>query len=348
MAEYIKENRVESASPKGDGKEASAVSEKLKCSPLPEQKKSSGEKAYNLLTYTGIGFVANWVVSVLFADFYVNGRGKIPLNSYIKNTAIKVADLGIMSLKNSHQISSAVIKTMALSIGGWLSLIPTKLLEDNKRDIVHKANDALGVEQTAADGHKLTPDEIHIEKEQPKQNWGDMLKRRLEVTIAVVGSALAIDKLFTHPTRMNHEQRFKIDGKEIKFDAHPVGGLQAVSENILKPFNIKNRVIKRILELFFVEAVFTGIAATVMYLTNGATKAKMPLELDCSQDPKAHEEKNKIVPDVSEVKADVEESNGGHFTSKVAKREITKIEKKEIKPTDYINRNSQGAVSIGG
>lgn len=347
MAEDIEENGVkgESTSQNGDGQGASAVSEQLKCSALPEPKKSAGETAFNLFTYTGIGYIANLVTSVFLADYYLNGGGNKKLNNFVKSSSVKVADLGIIGLKTAYQISSAVIKTLTLTVGGLVLLAPTKFLEDNKRKIVYWLNDKFGNEQTATDENKLTPDEIYIEKEQPHQSWGNMLWRRLEVMAGVIASAWAVDKIFAHPTKTNLEEIIKIAGKEIKFEEHPIGGLQRIEEKVLKNIKNKDSLANRGITLLALDVFFTAIASIVMYFTNGAEKAKMPMELDCSHDPKAHEEKNKIVPDIAEVKTDMEASNDGHFTSKVAKKEIKPIEKRNIEFSRNLTAHERQSVN---
>jgi hypothetical protein len=173
-----------------------------------------------------------------------------------------------------------------------------------------------------------------------------MVRRRLEVTVGVVGSGIAIDKLFEHPIRKIKEKTLDIVGQEVKFEERPVGGLQIISENIVNQFKVKNFITNQVLRLCSLEAIFSIIGVVILYLTNGSEKAKMPQELDCSQDPKAHEEKNKIVPDIQQVKDAAEASNDRHFTSKVARREIKEIEKRDIKPNSYINHKSQDVASI--
>jgi hypothetical protein len=184
-----------------------------------------GEKKFEWWTYTGLNYWVNLISSVAVADYLLNpaSSGRKKLDYVIEKGTLAVEKMGV-SLKTSHHNSKVWLETLALTSGGWFLLVPMKWLEDHKRPIVHWLNDKLGVDQTAPDGHKKTPDEIHIEKEQPKQSWGEVIWRRFLATIAVTFTGLALDHSFKDKSISLPQEKYMVGGREIVYDAKVLGG----------------------------------------------------------------------------------------------------------------------------
>ena len=155
--------------------------EKPPVSALPDDKKSdhptqgtvsAGEKWFNRIVYSGLNYWVNLGISIVLADFFRNQKaGQRILRKISDGVGTAVSKTGMAGKEKSSEFLYPFLKTLTLLIGGSLVLFPMKPLEDNKRKTVHWLNKKLGVDQTAPDGHELTPDEIYIEKEQPRQTW---------------------------------------------------------------------------------------------------------------------------------------------------------------------------------
>ena len=133
--------------------------------------------------------------------------------------------------------TKTVLETLSLLSGGWLLLVPMKYLEDNKRKIVHWLNDKMGVDQTAPNGHKETPEEIHIEKEQPHQSWGQVIWRRVQATAAVNVISLALDRFYRDNNTILPSQTYNIGGESLVYDAKPLGGNDRLTNSIVEFLN---------------------------------------------------------------------------------------------------------------
>ena len=360
MVDIQEENAILSKpAPQDGGAEvAAAVSEVCKDSQKPSM--SEGEKKFETIAYTGLNYWVNLISSIFMADYMLRSgtKGREFLDALIKKSAIGLSKTQIIPLKSAFEYSKTAIETGTLLLGGTIVVMPPlKWLEDNKRKVVHWLNDKLGVDQTAPDGHKETADEIHIEKEQPPQSWGRVLLRRLYCILTVMGSGIVINKLFKDKNNFNDPITYKVGNYEIPFDRTPVGGKQHITEKVFGWIDkakehltgskfAKNGWTSRLTQLLILDSVFTYVTKIVMYITAGAEKAKMPSEIDCSDDAKAHLVKNHIIQDVPQ--ASVEASNDSHFSDKVARREIKPVEKKEkTRPEDYINLGSSSAVTLG-
>ena len=160
---------------------------------------SEGEEKFNSITYKGLGFWTNLGLSVVLAEIAIYGKGMWSkgLKYSINRTTYHISNVLKSLSKNPnqeaiermvHNNTRVGYESLSLLTGGSILLFPLKFLEDNKRKIVHWLNNKMGVDQTAPDGHEKTPEEIYIEKEQPKQSAGNLIKRRLIGTVSVVGA----------------------------------------------------------------------------------------------------------------------------------------------------------------
>lgn len=256
------------------------------------QTKSKGEKIFNWTVYSGLNYWVNLISSIFIADYLTrsNTRGNKYLQRAITNTTNGlVAAHATTSIKKAYHHSKVAWEVISLTSGGWLLLVPLKMMEDRKRTIVHWINDKLGVDQTAPDGHKLTPDEIYIEHEQPKQSWFNVVKRRLYSCFAVVAFGASLEHFAADKSKqIKHEYHV---GNEKWIEKHHLGGKERTTKLIVKGVNkglkyipggdviIASPRAQRWIELLALDTILTKISAVVMHMTNGAKKFDMPHEI---------------------------------------------------------------------
>ncbi|MEZ5690945.1 MAG: hypothetical protein R3D71_04690 [Rickettsiales bacterium] len=304
----------------------------------PHPEMSKGEKVFNFTAYNFLNYWVNLVSSIAVADRFLNGKGRETLDVWI-NKATHVARK-IMPLKVAHHNSKTMIETFVFTSGGLFLLAPLKIMEDNKRKIVHWVNKKLGVNQKKADGTEKTHDEIYIEQEQPKQSWGNVIWRRIQATAVVIGVGSALDYFVRDKNNILPPEKYNIGNNEIiTYEAKAKGGKKVVSDysfnkiNKLsetmrgKPLKPKG-IVGRWTELAILDSVFTVITAVIMKVTNGAKKAKMPKEIDETNHPPADKE---LLSD-SYINEAVTGSTKNKFTNRVERKDsITSIAKKNIR-----------------
>lgn len=265
---------------------------------------SKGEKVYNWVVYSGINYWVNLISSIMMADFLISGKGKKPMGWLVGKTAEALAATG-MNMKSAYRNSKTTMETLTLLSGGTLLLVPMKYLEDHKRSVVHWLNDKMGVDQTAPDGHKETQDEIYIECEQPKQSWWSAIKRRLYAIVAVAATGQVIEHTLADKKIIKPDHTYSINpydpaSKTVAFEGHYMGGKEWAEQKIVGAVNsvVKNLPggetftkpgswMQRYLGLAALDTGFTKISAMVMFMTNGAKKAKAPHEINDDIDPPA-------------------------------------------------------------
>lgn len=254
----------------------------------PEQaamppKMSKGEKLYTWSVYSGLNYWLNLASSVVIADYFCNLKGKDVLNKGAEKLGKAIASSKLVGYDKAFKNSQTALKTLTLLSGGWLLIIPIKMLEDNKRPMVHWLNKKLGVDQTGPDGREMKPDEIYIECEQPKQSWLNVIMRRTLATLAVVGTGHAVNAAF----------RDREKSKTFTGEDDPHGGKAVVERFVVDNVNkvmksgyvpggkafVDNARAQRYLGLAALDTVFTKITAVIMKITNGAKKAQMPHEI---------------------------------------------------------------------
>jgi hypothetical protein len=242
----------------------------------PVQKMSKGEKAYNWIVYNGVNYWLNLGMSVLITHYFSNLKGKERISQAADFIARRFSENKSSSAYHmAHHHSKTSLETFMLLSGGNILLVPMKLMEDAKRPIVHWLNKKLGVNQTAPDGHELTPDEIHIEEEQPKQSWLQVIGRRLLGIMSVVALGGIINGLFRDRTKPppvvdepdNHGGKLRIQRGAMEYINHvfhsgfPGGKWLAT-----------NKHAQAIMGFTILDSFFTGVTAVIMRLTNGAEK----------------------------------------------------------------------------
>ncbi len=258
----------------------------------PVSKMSKGEGLYNWIVYSGINYWVNLLSSVAISDYFVNLGGKKHLERAAGGLSKAAAAAKLLSPEKALHHSTTLLKTMSLLSGGWLLLVPMKWLEDRKRPVVHWLNDQLGVDQHAPDGHKETPDEIYIEKEQPHQGWGWVIGRRFLATACVAATGQVMNGLFR-----DHKNSATYTGKDDIYGGKAVAERFIVDKIVKKGASyipggsqfIEIPVAKRWIGLAALDSIFTKITALVMKATNGAKKERAPKEIGDDASPLAPE-----------------------------------------------------------
>lgn len=254
--------------------EAALQTASAACEPAPKQTMSKGEKWFDWITYRGLNYWVNLIGSVAIADFFKHGKGKPFLERRINGLTGTLTKMG-MSPQSAHDKTKASLDYLALTSGGWILLWPLKQLEDRKRRIVHWLNKKFGVDQTAPDGHELTPEEIHLEKEQPHQSGWTVVGRRALASLSVLAAGHAVD--YTFATKKTDGTNIK--GTDVVTDfimtgSDKKGGLNRVLQAKYAPPGSKwlatNPGAQRWLRLGALDSVFTQITAVVMWMTRGA------------------------------------------------------------------------------
>ncbi len=342
------ENPAQPDAKKEAAKEQGAAMSLEKGKDKTEPGMSKGEKVFNWTTYTGLNYWVNLISSIYIADRFINPatterKGTVnkfvdgmmnreKLDKWISSTT-KFLNKSGMSLNKAHNNSKIGWESFILLSGGTLLLFPLKYLEDNKRKIVHWLNDKLGVDQTAPDGHKKTPEEIHIEQEQPKQSVKNLIWRRILGTVSVVTTGIVVDHALKDKNTKLPPEKYDLGWAKVNYDSKVQGGkarienkvfgwIQQASKNLTGKEFAKNGTFARLTRLAILDSVFTVITAGVMKVTNGAKRGKMPQEIDDSNDPA-------VVRDVVDRITTADEIRDKPFAEKIEKRVNRIIEAKE-------------------
>lgn len=108
---------------------------------VPEEP-SIGEKWWNRLTYTGVGYGLNLAVSVVLWDFFVSGHGKPVYHGIEKGSTAILKGMGVKP-HQAQDVAEGVAKYIFSPLGGHLTMVPVKLMEDHAGKITHELNKAL-------------------------------------------------------------------------------------------------------------------------------------------------------------------------------------------------------------
>lgn len=249
-----------------------------------EKKTSKGEKIYNWAVYSGLNYWLNLAISIVSTDYFINLKGRKYLNQWADGLAHGIAATKTMTFDKAHHHSKTALETFMVLSGGNALLVPLKLMEDRKRPIVHWINEKLGVDQTAPDGHKMTPNEIYIDQEQPHQSWPRVLVRRVTGWVAVVATGHAINGVF----------RDRSKPLPLKGEPDTYGGKSVVTNFVMghanKAFNsgyvpggkflATHPRAQALMGFVVLDSIFTEITAVIMRVTNGAKHLKKKKALE--------------------------------------------------------------------
>lgn len=191
---------------------------------LPEatktkRKKSAGERVFDRVVYTGIGFGVNEGASLWVTDQFLNGKNlleNVPVAKkagawFSKEGFDKASEYFAKTLKLTERVVKEGEKTITITpkaragnsllmatllSGGTLLILPMKMLEDHKAYWVKKANHMVDRWR----GSKLSADEVaardaKVENEiacSPRQSWPSMLMGRVVAMFASWGTGTFI------------------------------------------------------------------------------------------------------------------------------------------------------------
>jgi hypothetical protein len=131
----------------------------------PEKKMSKGERLFDVAIYTGIAGIGVFAASLPLTYWSKYGKGISTYNwakSFLKKKGV------------SESAAEQIYNTTVLGLAGNAAVIPIKIIEDRKPEIVTKLNEALGD----------TTGDMSVENE-PKQTWGSLVKSRVAAYAAV-------------------------------------------------------------------------------------------------------------------------------------------------------------------
>ena len=134
---------------------AAAPAPQEDCPPAPARNKESANKLFNRLNYFGLGFLANsslslWITYNVMPTKWAQARiddlrqGLMPVarvwdktKGLVKGSQAKEIN---HALRQVHVAESArsMAEILCMCIAGCIVLVPMKLLEDHKKDIVDK------------------------------------------------------------------------------------------------------------------------------------------------------------------------------------------------------------------
>jgi len=217
---------------------------------------SAGEKFFNQLTYTGIGYFLNLGVSVVLWDFLMDGRGRAVYKNVSKGLNAGFKAVGI---KEGSALAGTITKMSFSPLGGHFTMIPLKISEDHARYITHKANCYLDKNYQYKDLQASwnTPEEYlpPMMDEPTEATWGQTAIRRgigwATVTAAGTGLAkIGLEKPLENGTLRAFNKGIDLTGNQ---------GLKRLSQ---KP------LVSRYIKLTALDSYFTVITAAVTYMTN--------------------------------------------------------------------------------
>jgi len=267
--------------------EAAQADAKLETRPM-----SKGEIWYNRIVYKVLNYWVNLGISLVITDVFAHGRGKGFFTNGVNRIATGLTSTGLMKNKTATRFGEVLLGTFTLNSGGNLMVIPTKIAEDNKRPIVHLLNKKFFKEkQLAPDGHEETPDEIYIAEEQPKQSWGNIIKRRAMGFGATTAVGMVLDKALAKkrdvPIMMNGELSTHINGQQRYTDATVKAASYVLNSGVIPGGKAlaANDGVKRYMGYAALDWIYTIITSKIMHVTNGAKKARMPHEIGDDFDP---------------------------------------------------------------
>ena len=279
---------------------APQAAEPVKAAPKPHPVASKGEKLYEKVVYTGINYFLNLGISLVITDFCLHGKGRgfYDSTNNLVNRVLKAAQVeNVIGKKAMERATNVAVSAVTLNSGGNLLLIPMKVMEDNKRPLVHWINKNIYKDpQLAPDGHEETSQEIYIEKEQPPQSLGNVFIRRLKAMGATIVTGLAIDNL----GRKKFDTPQVIDGKtvtQIEGQDRFTGKVVDITRSAL-PANAmpKGGAVERYISYAALDTIYTWITSTVMHMTNGAkAKVHVPPEIGNENDPEAVVGLNEVI-----------------------------------------------------
>ena len=178
---------------------------------------SKGEKLFDWLTYGGIAGVGTFLVTIPIAYWAKYGGG----GKYFAKSTQFLQKQGF-----SEHTAEQFMMTTATMQGGNVTVIPVKLMENHKPELVEKFNKMLGDKSVDASV-----------EEDPKQTWNSLIKSRVAAWLAVFTGFKMGGALFGNEKFAVFENSFAehIVCKPLGRPTH-IPGLAKIAENETKLF----------------------------------------------------------------------------------------------------------------
>lgn len=165
---------------------------------LPNHKKTAGEIVFDRSVYTGIGFLLNEFISLVFAERFQRGPGKIiGKEGYTKASrwmtrTFNFKDTVINGARIPAELNAGnSLLWISLCSGGFALLLPMKWLEDHKNSATRKLNHLIDhFRSETLTGEQIRARDEEVEKViacQPRQTWSSILKGRFTAIAASIG-----------------------------------------------------------------------------------------------------------------------------------------------------------------
>ncbi len=219
---------------------------------------SVGEKAFGAATYTGVGYFANLIMSVMLWDSFRNGHLKgIPkplsngLASLVKGVTKDEAA--------AQKVATTLIDYGLSTTGGHIAMVPLVMMEDKARYITHEANKLLDKDYKYKDvkASWSTPDRElpPLLNEPTEQNIPQVVLRRAIGMGIIAASGTTLERVkLARPLENATVNLFN-------------NAIKATGSKTLKNVSEIPRM-QRYIKLTGLDAYFTVITATVAYMTS--------------------------------------------------------------------------------
>ncbi len=238
--------------------------------------KSIGEKLWHFTTYTGVGYVANLLVSIVIWDFFLTGKGRPALDKMAKGVGNILKAAG-MKEKAAMAAAKTPVEMACSPLGGHMVMLPVMFMENHARYCCHVANKAFDPNYQYRDLKVTinTPDRDlpPMVDEPDKQTLLQIAARRGLAWAAVTASGTALNKFQGGKYQDMLEQgTLNLANKGIQMSGIPA--LQRLGQL---------PVTQRYLKLAALDSYFTVITSSVVAMTNymfGDNKKKTPEQLE--------------------------------------------------------------------
>jgi hypothetical protein len=242
-------------------------------------KRSKGEKHFDWMTYVGWNHITNLALSAV-ATYW--SRGKVKTKNKLINrwktseddTYRDILVRWVSKDKSKHAQAEVLVDTTMLSVGGNITALGVKPLEDHKEELVRKFNE------------KHAPDEVDRPLvDQRKQTWFSIIAGRVAVIGGVILAMTGFDKMLGEskvPDPRNPKNNLR---KLAAFE-------NSFAEKIFtKPFGLKtdfknpSRVLK-MGKVVSLELIAVTLGSAIFYVASKMLSQKpKPDMLDASDSP---------------------------------------------------------------
>ncbi len=226
----------------------------------PPTTKTIGEKIWNTTTYVGVNYLANLALSLVIWDFCKSGHGRHAVNGFATSASEVLKAFGMDAVHAERGAQTAAV--MACSpLGGHVTMVPVKYLEDHARYITHRLNQMLDGNYKYKDLQATidTPeaDLPALVDEPNKQSWGQIAARRALAWASVTAAGTALNQ-FQNGKYHDMLESNTIKGTNKLIDLTGSTSLKKLSQT---------QTFERYNKLFALDMYFTVITSAVVAAT---------------------------------------------------------------------------------